>query len=172
MRRYPAEYSLHGFCLVFCYTPFCNKISNKSIIRRPVPLHLHVVISDNSTQNIWTELCTKYYTRIKTGLNVSDKDRIKSLFFFSKMVQITKKRSTAQHIFSRSPELLMDVLGILFTWCRFCIHIWNRVSCFLVWLLSTKREIAGQLSARWLEKLWTWRYTPFTISPNSTTTLK
>jgi len=40
-------------------------------------------------------------------------------FCFLKMVQITKKKgrggSIAQHIFARSPELLMGVLGILFT---------------------------------------------------------
>jgi len=46
-----------------------------------VPVHLHVVISDNSTRNIWTELCTKYYTRIKTVLHASDKDRVQILFF-------------------------------------------------------------------------------------------
>lgn len=79
-----------------------------------MPVHLHVIISDNSTQNIWTELCTKYCTRIKTGLHGSDKDRIKILFF-ENGANYKKKGSIAQHIFSRSPELLMDVLGILFT---------------------------------------------------------
>jgi len=45
-----------------------------------VPFHLRVVISANSTQNIWTELCTKYYTRIKAALHGSDKDGNKILF--------------------------------------------------------------------------------------------
>jgi len=65
------------YCTDFIVRPFATKSLNKPPLRRPVPVRLHVVISDNTTQNIWTELCTKYYTIIKTHLHGSDKVRIK-----------------------------------------------------------------------------------------------
>jgi hypothetical protein len=43
-----------------------------------------------------------------------------------------KMGSIAQHRFSRSPELFINVLGVLFTWCHICIRISN--SFLLPWL--------------------------------------
>jgi hypothetical protein len=44
------------FVLYFIIRPFATKSLNNPLIKRPVPVHLHVVISDDSPQNIWTVL--------------------------------------------------------------------------------------------------------------------
>jgi hypothetical protein len=94
MRHCPAVCLRHGFCSVFYLRRFATKSLNKPLIRRPVPAHLHVVITDNRTQNIWTELCTKYYTSITTGLHGSYTDCV---IFFLKTVKITKKREVIRN---------------------------------------------------------------------------